>query len=213
MQKRFFKMIIKKKTLLIFVFLFSFGFESSDHEFKKTESALINHFVFKESYLFDFCKGCNGDVDSLYVKKKDSSAWLPLKNFSYLDFNSSQDPRIFLPGDIPKEKIFEINELFFAMSLANDKLWEEIIYLIEFGLKNNFLFFEKDGQVFSYSEPVSKEALGSFKNLIEGIESRLFFIDSNRFHFFLDAVLLLPDSFKRDWFDRIESWQPPKLPN
>jgi len=212
MQKRFFKTAMKK-TLLIFIFLFSFGFESPDGEFKKRESTLINHFVFKESYLFDFCKGCNGDADSLSVKEKDSNIWLPLKNFSYLDLNSSQDPRIFLPAGIPMEKIFEINDLFTAMSLANDKLWDEIIYLIEFGLKNNFLFFEKDGQIFFHSEPESKEDLRLFNASIEGIESRLFFIDSNRFHFFLDAVLLLPDSFKRDWFDRIESWQPPKLPN
>ncbi|MBG98459.1 hypothetical protein CL659_05030 [bacterium] len=204
---------MRKKFLLIFIFLFSFGFENFDSEFKKKQSVLINHFVFKESYLFDFCIGCNGDFDSLHVKKIDNNSWSLLKNFSYLDLNKSQDPRIFLPSGVPEEDIFEINELFSSMSLANDKLWEEVIYLIEFGLRNDFLFFENDGQVFLYSVPNSEEGLKLFNDVIEGIESRLYFIDSNRFHFFLDAVLLLPDSFKRDWFDRIESWQPPELPN
>ena len=98
-------------------------------------------------------------------------------------------------------------------SFANDKLWKEIVYLVEFGVRKEIIFFDVNSQNFYLRKSYSGKSKESLNLIVEGIESRLFFIESNRLHFFLDAVLLLPEDFKLNWFDTIYAWKPPELPN
>ncbi|MCH7494146.1 hypothetical protein IIA16_05500 [bacterium] len=48
--------------------------------------------------------------------------------------------------------------------------------------------------------------------LQDGEKQRLRMIESNGYHFFLDAALLLPDDFREAWFAGVEAWTPPPIP-
>lgn len=48
--------------------------------------------------------------------------------------------------------------------------------------------------------------------LQEGEDARLRMMESNGYHFFLDATLLLPEGVREAWFASVEAWTPPPIP-
>ncbi len=200
----------KKIFLLTFFLILSFSFKREQNLLETPEYfPLLNNVVFQESYLFEF----QFQKKIMIGKEKKGNSWFPLEEASYFDLNPRSDPRKYLPKGIPQQKLKETEALFAVLSLANDELWKEIVYLVQLGVNREVIFFDVNTQSFYLKKSYSGKSEELVSSILEGIQSRLFFIESNRFHFFLDAVLLLPEDFKLNWFDTIYAWKPPKLPN
>ncbi|GEM_PF-2165979 len=204
----------KKKIFLLLSFLIlSFDFGRNQEEVEGfRDFSLLNNIVFQENYLFEIQLKENLVIAKM-KKNNRSNSWFPLKDAGYFDLHERFNPQKYLPSGIPRGSLIGIEDLFATLSFANDKLWKEIVYLVEFGVRKEIIFFDVNSQNFYLRKSYSGKSKESLNLIVEGIESRLFFIESNRLHFFLDAVLLLPEDFKLNWFDTIYAWKPPELPN
>jgi len=209
----------KKSHKKIFL-LFSFCLISLSFDFGRSKEgvegfrnfSLLNDVVFQESYLFEIQLKENLVIAKMKEDNRVNS-WFSLKDVAYFDLHERLNPERYLPNGISGDSLAGIEDLFATLSFANDKLWKEIVYLVEFGVTKEIIFFDVNSQDFYLRNSYSGKSKESLNLIVEGIESRLFFIESNRLHFFLDAVLLLPEDFKLNWFDTIYAWKPPELPN
>ena len=209
----------KKIFLLFFFMVFSFGFtipEDRSHAYEHENRIpfhLLNEYVFFMGWSYDFqILGNQIFIKHKWNEEGWNSTWFLLEETNYFDMNSSKDPKRYLPRSVPEESVQGIDDLFEVLEIANDELWKDIVYLIQFGIKEEVIFFDVDDQNFYTKQVQAWEYKEKLDYLIEGIEARMFFIESNRFHFFLDSVLLFPEGFKSDWFDTIYAWEPPALP-
>ncbi len=203
----------RKIFLLLSFLILSFSFGRNQEEMEGfRDFSLLNSIVFQENYLFEMQLKENLIIAKM---KKDNriNSWFSLKDTAYFDLHERLNPQKYLPNGIPRDSLIGIEDLFVTLSFANDKLWKEIVHLVEFGVREEIIFFDVNSQDFYLRNSYSDKSKESLRLIVEGIESRLFFIESNRLHFFLDAVLLLPEDFKLNWFDTIYAWKPPELPN
>lgn len=123
--------------------------------------------------------------------------WVHLGEVPYFDLFPERDPTRFLPTDIPPSATPAIRDLHAQLRAANDRLWRESVLLHEKALK-----------VPMWETRRAAERI----YLLEGARVRMHMIESNGYHFFLDAVLALPADYREAWFDSIRSWQPPPIP-
>lgn len=124
-------------------------------------------------------------------------AWRWLGDIPYYTLFPERDPARHLPADIPEPAATDVRALHARLRAANDGLWGEVVHLRE--LSRAVVPWDAPSQAYRAA-------------LQEGEDARLRMMESNGYHFFLDATLLLPEGVREAWFASVEAWTPPPIP-
>ncbi|MBC8514351.1 hypothetical protein H8D30_00620 [bacterium] len=123
--------------------------------------------------------------------------WVGLGEVPHGELYKADDPARFLPQGLPLEIVGRIEAIHARMERANQSLWVEVVSLWD--------------EALLLSKRTNSLDADYRAALLEGVRIRLEVIDSNRYHFFLDAVLEIPLNLRESWFRSVESWTPPPI--